>query len=287
MTSSSRTPATYAGRLKHVDFYSLPRLYDILHAPGTGHDVRVLRSLQRRYGAKVSGTACWLEPACGSARYLREASRYGVRGVGFDLEPRMVRFARRASRGEVRAGVARRGTLRLFAARMEDFDTGRRLPRIDFAFNLINTIRHLMTDAAMASHLRAVGRVLEPRGVYVVGLSLAAYGQESITEDVWKGRSGKTRVSQVVQYLPPTGARGAAARTERVVSHLTIIENGRERHLDSTYALRGYSLAQWLQVVALGGMEVVATVDSDGRMHEPSEPGYFLFVLRASARLDA
>ncbi|MDX2131100.1 MAG: class I SAM-dependent methyltransferase [Planctomycetota bacterium] len=268
------------------DFYSIPRLYDILHAPGTMSDVRVLRRLRRAHVPRHEGPDVWLEPGCGTGRYLRAAARLKVRGIGFDSEPKMVAFARRTARD---AGVCQSqtgegdGGVRIFAARMEDFASGRRLPPVTMAFNLINTIRHLTSDRAMVEHLRSVGGVLRPGGVYVVGISLCAYGLESITEDVWKGSRDGVRVSQVVQYIPPAGARGESARNERVISHLTVRtgvgKRVRERHIDSTYALRGYNLAQWRDVVSRGGLRVVGVTDGEGVPATPREPGYYLFIL--------
>lgn len=265
---------------RHVDFYSIPHLYDILHRRGTASDVRVAMKLQARFVPRRAGPRTWLEPACGTGRYLRYASRLGIDGVGFDISPTMIRYATRAARGRVLAGVRRRGALRFYVARMEDFDRTHRVPRIDLAYNPINTIRHLGSDRAMTDHFRGVSRVLRADGVYVVGISLCAYGLESPTEDVWSGREGTTRVVQVVQYLPPTGSRGEAARAERVISHLTVTRRGRERHINSTYALRSYDLTQWESVLDASGMDVVGVTDGDGIDATPMGPGYFLYVLR-------
>jgi len=261
-----------------TDFYSIPRLYDLLHAPGTAGEVRVLRRLARRYGSRAPGKPVWLEPACGTARYLRHAAKFGVRGIGFDIEPRMVRFAQRAARG---AGVR---SVRVFRAGMEDFSTGRRLPRAHFAFNLINTIRHLETDAAMLLHFAEVARVLHPDGAYAVGLSLCAYGLEDPTEDTWTARGDGVKVTQVVQYLPPAGGRGNAARAERVISHLTVRSPGApDEHITSAYTLRGYSLVQWQRLIGRSAFRLHEVVDSQGGVSKAREPGYFVFVLKPCA----
>lgn len=264
---------------RHVDFYSMPRLYDILHEDITVHDVRVLRAVRRRFGPRGAKGETWLEPACGTARCLREAARYGIRGVGFDMHPSMIAFARRTPRLSPRAGVKRCGRVSLFRARMEDFDTAHAVPPIHLAFNLINTIRHLASDRAMLDHLGAVSRVLAPGGVYVIGLGLAAYGLESISEDVTSGARGQLRLSWVVQYIPPTGSRGEAARAERVISHLTVRSGKRERHIDSTYALRAYNLAQWTAIIDRSPLKLLGVTDGDGDPATPREPGYFLWIL--------
>lgn len=252
-------------------FYDDPEVYDILHEPGTASDVRAVERIRRRYAPEAGGR--WLEPACGTGRYVLHAAARGVDAVGFDLSPAMIAFARRRAR-------VTRARARFFVADMEHFDQGRRLGRFGVVFNLINTIRHLGSDAAMVRHLDAVGRVLEPGGVYAVGLSLCAYGLEGPTEDVWRGSRAGVRVTQVVQYLPPAGGRGEAARTERVISHLTIRHGREESHRDSTYALRGYNLAQWRKLTADAGWRIAGVTDGAGAEARPAEPGYFIFVLR-------
>lgn len=260
----------------HTDFYSIPHYYDILHAPGTAGEVSMLFRLARQYSARGSGRPArpvWLEPACGTGRYLMMAAKRGVRAYGFDVSQDMVRYAQaRAAKNP--AGRRPRVSL----GTMQEPPAG--VPPVDFAFNLINTIRHLPTDADMLRHLRAMAALLRPTGAYVVGLSLCAYGLEQPTEDVWEGRRGRCRVSQVVQYIPPLGARGESARIERVISHLTVERPGREEHIDSTYALRGYNLAQWEALLAKSPLRVHAALDGAGKPATAAEPGYFMFVLK-------
>lgn len=265
-----------------TDFYADPLVYDVLHAPGTAGDVRVLRGIARRF-TPARTAPVWLEPACGGARYLLHAARFGIRGVGFDVNEGMIEYARARAR---ELGVSRR--VRLRVASMESFvdACGLRAGSVDFAFNLINTIRHLGSDRAMLAHFAEVAGVLRRGGAYIVGISLAAYGLEPVTEDTWKGRGRGLAVTQVVQYLPPApgGAdarRGEGARQERVVSHLTVKRGREESHIDSTYALRSYNLRQWLGLVERSALRLDAVLDSSGREAAAREPGYFLFVLRA------
>lgn len=274
------------------DFYADALLYDILHQEGTSHDARVISRVVRAHGpARPRGTPLTLlEPACGSGRYLVALAKAGHRAAGFDLSPAMVRYARAIARAEgAGSGV------RVFTARMERFA----LPpawRAHGAFNLINSIRHLETDAAMLAHLRCMKGALVPGGVYVVGLGLCAYGIETETEDVWTGSrlvgGVRTRVTQTVQYLPaPEGGRSAgskAMRMERVISHMTVTRGSgaraQERHIDSAYVLRSYDLKQWRAIIDKAGWEIVGVTDQDGLPARPSEPGYYLWVLRAKHR---
>ncbi|MDX2115350.1 MAG: class I SAM-dependent methyltransferase [Planctomycetota bacterium] len=241
-----------------ADWYEFPGWYDILHTPGTALELKGLERIEWAHVGAVRRRR-WLEPACGTARLLRLAARRGITVAGFDRSERMIEYARQsfASRGL-------RGAL--FVADMTDFALpGPRRPAT-FAFCTINTLRHLPSDAAMLAHFERVRAALHPAGVYAVGLETCRYGLEFPSEDVWTGSRGGAKVTQVVQYQPPT----RADRRERVVSHLSIQLRGsgtarsRTEHLDSTYDLRSYSHAQWLELVDRARWRIVAVCDPMG-----------------------
>jgi len=283
-SSGKERNAAGKGEDARASLYDDARVYDILHGPGTGAEVRGLLEMERRFvtarlrrGAK----RVWVEPACGSGRYLLELVKREeeVRAVGVDLEAGMVEFARARA---ARMGVE--GRVEFVAGDMTRMD--RVVPRASFGFCLINSVRHLVGERAMREHLRSMGRVLEEGGAYAVGLSLSAYGREEDSEDVWRGRRGAWSVSQVVQYVQPAAGLSEAegGREELVVSHLTIRReraDGREEveHRDSSYRLRCYNLSQWRATVRGAGLKVVAVVDERGREMEPSEPGYAIWIL--------
>jgi SAM-dependent methyltransferase len=258
-----------------ADFYADPLVYDVLHSPGTVGEVRAILRITRRF-MPVTPPLSFLEPACGTGRYLMALARKGHSCTGFDLSTDMVTYAKAVAGEHERS----RG-VRVFVADMRDFDAGRRLPAVNVAFNLINTIRHLASDAAMIDHFKAIRRVLAPEGIYIVGLSMCAYGHEDETEDTWIGKARGMSVTQVVQYLPSRGDTGKA-REERVISHMTVTKGTATRHIDSNYVLRGYNLQQWRDIVQQGGMQIAACMSSDGEQEiTATEPGYFVFVLKA------
>ena len=270
------------GPTTFTDLYTLPHFYDVLHGPDTAKEVRGLLRIAKKYGAAPMPGArapVWLEPACGSGRYLRALAAKGARTLGFDLEPGMVAYAIEQAR---EFGVARKSEY--FVGDMRNFDCNRTLPRIDFAFNLINTIRHLGSDAAVLEHFGAMARVLKPEAVYAVGMSMCAYGHEPETEDVWKGKRNGVEVLQNVTYLPAPGGRGVGARTERVISHLTVThgsgKSARVEHIDSTYGLRAYDLHEWGTLIEKSPLRAVAVVDERGDRMEPPAIGYCLWILK-------
>ncbi|USN98078.1 MAG: class I SAM-dependent methyltransferase [Phycisphaeraceae bacterium] len=259
----------------HNAFYNDASVYDVLHTPGTAEELDGLERAALRHVATRSRRQRWLEPACGSGRCVRLAAARGTPITGFDLNPEMIAYARARLK---RAGLDR--LARVYAADMRTFaDEGVCEPAsIDFAFNTINTFRHLMTDVDALAHLDQVHRVLRPGGVYAVGLSTCLYGCEQPTEDVWSARRGSLGVTQTVQYIPATGRRGGA-RVERVLSHLMIETPAGTDHRDSTYRLRTYSLEQWTDLIGRSGFDMIDTADHEGRTMDPTESGYRLYIL--------
>lgn len=249
-----------------TDFYDDPAIYDILHAPGTAAEVDGLERIALRFAPGPPERHVWLDPACGTARYLRVAASRGRPVIGVDLNPAMIDYARR-----------RLPNATLLHGDMQHIDDLIRSSSVHFGFNTINTIRHLPTDDAVARHLRAMSRVLAPGGVYAVGLSLSDYDNEMPTEDVWEGARGRCRVRQIVQYEPPN----ARARRERVISHLTIERPRGEEHVDSTYDLRAYSERQWRRLIERSPLRLAATVDEHARDIEPAPMGYAIWVLQS------
>lgn len=266
----------------------MPRLYDVLHTPGTADEVDGLERIARLFApaaligkgqSKAGAAPVWLEPACGTGRYLRVLAKRGYRAIGFDLMPEMVEYS--VSRGAMRlSGRGAVASAQVFAADMATFDGGMRGVKVDFAFNLINTIRHLDSDEEMLGHFRAMARVMTREAVYAVGISLSAYGRERDDEDVWRARRGGTRVTQVVQYLPPTAKTGKASRIENVVSHLTVQMGKEARDITSAYTLRTYDLKQWNRLIERSPLRLLAAVDEYGNETIPVEPGYAVYLLK-------
>lgn len=260
--------------------YADPSLYDILYTPGTAAEVDALERIERRYSeGALEPDRLWFEPACGTGRYLRVAQRRGRRVAGFDLDPGQIAYARR------RLGPPSR---RLFVADMLDFtaafdQAGLPRGRIRFAFNPVNTLRHLTSDAAYLTHLAQMARVMAPGGLYVVGLSLVDYDNLLPEEDTWTGRRGRCQVTQLVNYLPPEPGT-ARARSETVISHLTVSRPRGEEHFDSHYSLHCCDERQWRQVLGKAGVSHLASCDWHGQPQTGRGLSYQLEVLRFPAR---
>ncbi len=254
-----------------TDPYAVPAVYDILHTPGTAGEVDLLERLAERFGAPGGKRRRWLEPACGTGRYLRVLAGRGRRAAGFDLDEGMLDYAHRSLR---RRRTNRR--VRLVRADMTAFADHFEPASFDVAFVLVNSFRHLLRPSDVETHLGEMAAVLRPGGLYVVGISLSLYGEEDPSEDEWIGRRGSCTVRQLVQYLPP----GRGTRRETVISHVEIERPRGIEVLDSTYALRSYDETQWRAALRGTDFERAASVDDRGRTLGDHPLDYQLEILR-------
>lgn len=260
--------------------YADPLVYDVLHAEDTARDARVVEKLVRRYvpGAATASGLRLLEPASGSGRYLLALAKRGHTAIGIDLDAGMLAFA--AARAKALAarspGLAAR--VKGIRADMRGFPAPR--PACHAAFNPINSIRHLLSDAAMLAHFAAIGRSLRPGGIYIVGIELIDRETQQTTEDVWSGKRGKLSVHQLISYLTPD-LHGGHIRREQVVSSITVSHAGIPvRQIDSTYWLRTYTPGEWSALLQKAGWTTIAQHASSGAAWSGKPFGYRLFVLR-------
>ncbi len=248
--------------------YLEPALYDVVNASGTAAEVDALERVVRRHLGP--GPRRWLEPACGTGRYLRGLRARGHEVAGYDPLDGMLAYARqRLSRWPDRWALARA----TFTTPAGDLAT---LGAFDVAICPVNSLRHLPDDASVIANLAQVRRLLAPGGLYVVGLDLLQ-PDALPDEDMWTGARGRLRVQEVVQYLPPAGA----SRREQVVVQMMVTRPRGTEHRGWTYGLRTYTDAQWSALVRRAGWRRVATCDAAGRAVAATTPLTYQFeVLR-------
>ena len=151
--------------------------------------------------------------------------------------------------------------------------------RVTFAFNPVNTLRHLASDAAFIQHFGQMAKIMAPGGLYVVGLSLVDYAWLEPDEDIWVGARGRCRVTQLVNYLPPEPGT-VRARHERVISHLTVSRPRGEEHFDDAYDLHCCNHSQWQNLLRKASVTWLASCDAYGQPLVDQAPSYQLEVLR-------
>ena len=126
-----------------------------------------------------------LEAGCGAGRVLRELARAGRQAIGLDIDPRLLRFAKRR--------LAELGlTAELVAGDCRDFKLE---APVDFAINPINGFGYLLSAADVERHLRTMAANLSPHGVYVIETSFAPIEKEFIGQgEPWAFERNQTRV---------------------------------------------------------------------------------------------
>ncbi len=246
--------------------YADPMIYDILHSPNTAHEVTAFERVEASMTkTPLRGNRIWFEPACGTGRYLRVASGRGRRTIGFDLDDGQIEYALKR-RIFPPVGKSRQTYFQADMRNFLDAAAGAGQPResVDFAFNPVNSIRHLASDGEMLDHLNQMAEILKPGAVYVVGISLTDYNWLMPEEDLWQGARGRCKVSQLINFLPPEpGTR--RARIETAISHLTVTRPSGEEHYDDAYDLRTYDASQWRKLIARSGLDLAGSFDGWGK----------------------
>lgn len=233
-----------------LDWYDTPLYYDIVFSGDDGGEADFLERALERYGPELGGRRRRriLEPACGSGRMVLELARRGHDVCGFDLNARMLEFARARLR---KVGAK----ARLFEGRLEAFDA--RGP-FDLAHCMVNTFKYLLDEASVQRHLRAVADVLAPGGLYVIGLHLTQYEDRRYNHERWNQTRGAVEVTCNIRGWPPT----RATRLERVRSRLAVVEDGEIKRSQTEWNFRTYD---WNELTATlrraRAFEHVATFD--------------------------
>lgn len=238
--------------------YLLPELYEVVNGPQTALETATLVRIADRFAAHSGPHSVWLEPACGTGRFLSALSRRNFRVRGYDPQPAMLAYAVRRLQRRQRPPAP---DPVLLAA---DFTTPasalRGFGAVDVAICPVNSLRHLASDRDVLAHLEQIAGLLAPGGVYLVGLDLLHPGQTA-EEDVSTGARGRLRVTQIVQYLPPV----TGSRRERVIVEMVVDRpRGREHH-SFAYDLRTYNPRQWSSLIARSALRRLAVCDASGR----------------------
>lgn len=164
------------------NLYDYPKYYDLVFGSDWKAEFRFLQQCFDKHGGRSIRKL--FEPACGTGRLLIKFAEAGFEVAGNDLNPRAVAFcnARLERRGFPPTAVV---------GDMADF----RLPRkVDAAFNMINSFRHLQTEREAESHLRCIADSLAKGGLYMLGLHLTPTKGTPIEDESWSARRGNLAV---------------------------------------------------------------------------------------------
>lgn len=249
--------------------YDFPRYYDLVFGSDWKAELDFLQACFEKHAGRRVRTV--FEPACGTGRLMFRLARAGYKVTGLDLNERAVRYCNERL---VRHGF--RPTA--FVADMSKFQLPR---RVDAAFNMINSFRHLLDQKSAKAHLNCVADGLHPGGLYLLGLHLTPTTTEPMDEEFWSAQRGSLCVNT---RLWSTG-RDLQAREEHCRMTFDVYTPTRGFRIEDTVVFRTYTRRQMLDLLRkVESLEVVAMydfaydIDSQVKLDDSTED--IVFVLR-------
>ncbi len=226
--------------------YDYPRYYDLVYGADWKAEFDFLCGSFRRYAQ--CDVRRVFEPACGTGRLLYRLGKAGYEVSGLDLNAQAVAYCNRRLE---RHGLARS----VWVGDMTDF----RLPRrVDAAFNMINSFRHLPSEEGARSHLEMVAQALRKGGVYVLGLHLTPTRGEPTEEESWSARRGHLLVNTRLW----TRQRDLRRRRERCGMIYDVYTPTRHLRLTDEVEFRTYTWPQMRRLIsAVPALEIAAIHD--------------------------
>ena len=216
------------------DWYDHPEFYDISLRDDTPKEAAFIEAACRKYCEFPVRRL--LEPACGSGRLVVELAARGYHLTGLDLNEKALRFLEKQLR-------RRRLAAEVLRADMSDFTLSQ---PAEAAFCLLNSFRHLLTEAAAKNHLEAVARNLRPGGIYILGLHLVPPDADDSSIERWRTSQGKTRVSTDLRVTETDRRR----RLETLQVSLRVRRGDKLWRFRGKFQLRLYTAPQFRKLLA-------------------------------------
>jgi SAM-dependent methyltransferase len=226
--------------------YDYPKYYDLVFGSDWKAEFDFLQACFRKHAPRPVRRL--FEPACGTGRLLIKFAEAGHDVAGNDLNPRAVEFcnARFGRRGLAPAAVV---------GDMADFRLRR---KVDAAFNMINSFRHLPSEQFARSHLRCVARALGKGGLYILGLHLTPTKGGRVDREEWSARRGNLAV---VSKLWTKGI-DLKKRAERIGMTFDVYTPTKQFRIVDEMVYRTYTAPQMRRLLAgVPELEVVETYD--------------------------
>lgn len=238
------------------NLYDYPAYYDLVFGSDWKAEFDFLLQVIEEF-APASANRIF-EPACGTGRLLYRLALEGLEASGLDLNPNAVSFCNKR--------LAKHGYPEsVICGDMSDF----RLPKkVDVAFNMINSFRHLLSEDMAAAHLRCMADCLKPGGLYVLGLHLTPTAGEPMTEESWSARRGHLTINTHLQTMDLDRRK----RTERCRMRLDIYTPTQRRQIVDELVFRTYTADQFEKLLAgASQFEVAELFDFSYRIERPIE----------------
>jgi SAM-dependent methyltransferase len=228
------------------NIYDYPKYYDVLFGSDSKAEYDFLLACFEKHALRPVRRL--FEPACGTGRLLVKFARAGYEVSGNDLNPRAVAYCNARL---VRHGFAPAAVL----GDMADF---RLRPKVDAAYNTINSFPHLPSERAAQRHLECVARALAKGGLYVLGFHLTPTRGRAWQGESWSARRGHLSVISEMRSIRVDRRR----RREHVALAFNVYTPTRQLRLEDEFVFRTYTAGQFQRLLnRITDLEAVETYD--------------------------
>jgi len=230
----------------NANLYDFPKYYDLIFGSDWKAEFDFLKVCFDKHAKRKVQRL--FEPACGTGRLLIKLAEAGFQVGGNDLNPKAVDYCndRLARNGFDRSAVV---------GDMADFKLSR---KVDAAFNMINSFRHLSNEDAARSHLHCVANALSKGGLYVLGLHLTPTRADPIEHESWSARRGNLSVNSYMW----TKKRDRRQRDETLGMTFDVYTPTRHFQIEDEMHYRMYTLKQMNELLeSAPEFEIAETYD--------------------------
>jgi hypothetical protein len=162
--------------------YDYPKYYDLIFGSDWAAEFKFLKAGFLKYSTRSVHQL--FEPACGTGRLLIQFAKSGFEVAGNDLNKHAIDFCnRRLERNGFKPSA--------YVGDMADFKVRK---KVDAAFNMINTFRHLPSETIAEAHLHCVADCLKSGGIYFLGLHLTPQSPPKCATETWSATRGHLSV---------------------------------------------------------------------------------------------
>ena len=252
-----------------ADPYDVPRLWDLAFRDETQPEADFLTAAAKHYlGLAAPET---LEIGCGGGRQVVNLARRGWPVAAIDLNPNCVHTVRqRLARHRLNAVVLQQD--------MRSFNVPGPFRLLHC---LVNTFRHLLTEADARQHLQCASAHLVPGGIYILGFHLLPPDAEEFDCERWTIRHGQLRLTTTLRVLEFSRQK----RIERLRFSLTATSPTKVRRFQAEHKLRIYRADQFRRLLrSVPSLRLLDVFDFCYDISEPlqlnDELGDAVFVLQ-------
>ncbi len=168
---------TIAGHL-----YDYPKYYDLIFGSDWAAEFNFLQAGFEKYAKRPVKRL--FEPACGTGRLLIQFAKAGYEVAGNDLNAKAIDYCNQRLERHGFKPTAFVGDMAAFTVKK----------KVDAAFNMINTFRHLPNEKTAEAHLKCVAEALSKGGLYFLGLHLTPMTAQKCTSESWSSSRGHLSV---------------------------------------------------------------------------------------------